>query len=52
MLRVDTKHKKIALSITKAKEDAEKAEMRQYLGKKALCPKAWAKSWLKPKLKK
>ena len=34
VLRVDTEHKKIALSITKAKEDAEKAEMRQYLGKK------------------
>ena len=35
VLRVDTEHKKIALSITKAKEDAEKAEMRQYLGKKS-----------------
>ena len=34
VLRVDTEHKKIALSITKAKEDAEKAEMSQYLGKK------------------
>ena len=34
VLRIDDEHKKIALSITKAKQDAEKAEMRQYLGKK------------------
>ncbi|MCH3951111.1 MAG: bifunctional 4-hydroxy-3-methylbut-2-enyl diphosphate reductase/30S ribosomal protein S1 [Acidaminococcus sp.] len=34
VLRIDTENKKIALSITKAKEDAEKAEMKQYLGKK------------------
>lgn len=34
VLRIDEEHKKIALSITKAKQDAEKAEMRQYLGKK------------------
>jgi small subunit ribosomal protein S1 len=34
VLRIDTDNKKIALSITKAKEDAEKAEMKQYLGKK------------------
>ncbi len=34
ILRIDSENKKIALSITKAKEDAEKAEMRQYLGKK------------------
>ena len=34
VLRVDTDHRKIALSITKAKEDADKAGMRQYMGKK------------------
>ena len=31
VLNIDTKHKKVGLSIIKAKEDAEKAQVSQYI---------------------